>query len=247
MDPTLVIVITVVIACLVVPMLLFMQQYTFADRQVQMRGLANQLGMEFMKSVPLSQLGSISTAKLLHQYDDGRVVHFMFGQTDQARIQIFDFEYTYWSGKYRRTSRQTVVSMTFAGLQLAPCHVYPESCLNFIAELLGDQDINFDDHPEFSRTFVVQSHFEEETRQMFDRTLMDFFCQDPELNFESTRTAFLLYRPGQVLSPAQIQGVMTDAYNMYQELGASQQRRPSNPAIQTIQARSVEGNQPTTF
>lgn len=255
MDPDYLILIAVVATALILPILLLMQQFSIADRQATMHRLANELQLEYMSGVPKSQLGSIATAQLFQMgtgsiwssIGQDRVTNFMFGQTDQARLQIFDYEYTIGSGKHRHTRRQTVVAMMFAGLHLAPCRVYPESCLNFLAELLGDQDINFEDHPEFSRLFVVQSHHEAETREMFDGPLMDFFCQDPELHFESTRTAFMLHRPRKILDPAEIRTLMASAYQMYQALMDMQERRPVNPAIQMLQAHSVPGNEPTTY
>lgn len=225
MDSSLVMILTVVVACTVVPILFLLQQYTFSNRQVQMRGLANELGLEFLTSIPVNQVGSIATSRLLQKSDQGRVINLMCGETDLARIQIFDFEYEIQYHRHRKTYRQTVVAMMFSGMQLAPCRIYPESCWNFIGELLGDQDINFADHPEFSRRFVVQSHHEAETRAMLDRELMEFFCQDPQRNFESTRTAFLLYEPETVLSVDQIRAKMKDAYSLYQQLLASQERR----------------------
>jgi len=43
-------------------------------------------------------------------------------------------------------------------MQLIPRQIRPEGLLPIFGEWLGDQDINFPQHPEFSRLYVLQSN-----------------------------------------------------------------------------------------
>lgn len=230
MDSTTFSLITVVLIMIGTGGYFLFQQNQIAVRARLMQALAERIGFHFLTGIPLSQAGSISTSALLKKCDHGRLNHFMYGQTDQARLQIFDHEYTIQSSVYGRTRttwtyRQTVVAMTFTGTELVPFKLKPENLFHRFGHWLGDQDIDFRRHPDFSNKYVLESHDRQQVREFLDDELLDFLTDCDLPHFECTRTAFLLYQPETILSVDQIETSMRQAYAIYQALLDRQRRR----------------------
>ena len=67
------------------------------------------------------------------------------------------------------------------------------------------QDVDFDDHVEFSKQFVLKGESEEQLRAYMDRDLLDFFAARPGVCCEACPGVFLYYRRRQrVNSEAQL-------------------------------------------
>ena len=63
------------------------------------------------------------------------------------------------------------------------------------------QDIDFDEHPDFSSKFVLKGEDEEQVRSYMDQELLDFFAEHPYLCCEGRPGAFLYYRRYKRVAP----------------------------------------------
>ena len=108
-----------------------------------------------------------------------KLFNLIIAATPELTLFLFDYSYITGHGKNKRVRRQSVAAVESADLSLPEFHLRPERRLDAIGSLLGRQDIDFDDHPEFSSAFVLKSDVEQQTRDFFDQELLDFFSGQP--------------------------------------------------------------------
>ena len=125
-----------------------------------------------LSSFPLFQLGI-----------NREITNLIVAETTEVTLSIFDYKYEIRTkpANPNRHFWQTVVAIRSPELQAPAFHLYPEGVFSKIGSALGGQDIDFDDHPEFSNAFVLKSEAEDETREFFDQPLLDFFAQHSDI------------------------------------------------------------------
>ena len=79
----------------------------------------------------------------------------------------------------------------------------PEGFFDKIGSALGFQDIDFESHPLFSKSFVLQSSNEEAIRQYFMPSLLEFFESKAGISVEAQSGKMFFYRTGRCIKPAQ--------------------------------------------
>jgi hypothetical protein len=82
------------------------------------------------------------------------------------------------------------------------------------------KEIGFDQHPEFSKSFVLNGDDEPAIRNFFDREKLDFFAQRKEAGLEADHT-FLIYirELNENLKPEQIGDFLNEGYSVFTALG----------------------------
>ncbi len=71
-----------------------------------------------------------------------------------------------------RTHRHTLIAMESNSLQIPQFSIRPEGFWDKIGAKIGFQDIDFDEHPAFSESFVVQGTDEAAVRRFFDAEIV---------------------------------------------------------------------------
>jgi len=141
------------------------------------------------------------------------------GGTAEVSVSIFDFRYITGYGKHRRVRRQTVLAMESSSLQLPTFNFRPErKMLDAIGGMIGLQDIDFEQHPGFSKAFVLKSNDEMVTREFFDETLLDLFASKPDMTFETLPTGFIVFRRWKKRRPEELQDLLEEGYTLFQAL-----------------------------
>lgn len=118
-----------------------------------------------------------------------------FGDFD---LRIFDFEYT--RGK-KRVHRQSVFFVQSKELSLPQLLMKPESIFLKIGKLLGVQDINFEEHPEFSKSYLLQGEDEELIRNVMDERVLKFFSVEKGWYVEGIGYYLIVYKRYKLLGP----------------------------------------------
>ena len=170
----------------------------------------------FQQNLPAFPLFEIGRAK--------KLTNLWTADTDDLKLGMFDYCFTVGRGKHKKVRRLTVVLVGTDSLQAPSCHLRPTIAFwDPIGAMLGKQDINFQEHPTFSKAFVLKSNMEQESRAFFDSELMDFFTQHANISFESRDGAFLYFRQWQRVDPtgAAIRDFLGEGYAV---LGALQDR-----------------------
>ncbi|MFM7117516.1 MAG: hypothetical protein ACKO0N_12855 [Planctomycetota bacterium] len=185
------------------------------ERTAKIGQLAASMGLEFRPQgdLELSQrLGILQLFKLGHSR---KLMNLLTGETDECRISIFDYRYTTGSGKSTHTTKLTLAALESKRLRIPAFTLRPENFFDKIGGLLGLQDIDFADNLEFSKTFVLKSAEEEKTRELFNRSLQDFFIEREGCCVEAFPGIMVYYIPGSRRKPEEFPGLLEEAYQVF--------------------------------
>ena len=203
----------------IILVVIFLIRRANAQKRTQtLSGIAAELNLEF-SPVGEESLGmQLGQFPLLNKGRKGQLTNVCVGGTDEVELRIFDYRYTTGSGKNRRVHRQTVVAMQSALLNLPEFRMRPERMFDRAGQMLGLQDIDFEEHLAFSQQFVLQSDMAEQTREFFDSELLDFFATRPGWSFETQSGSFVAYRPRKLVEPTEFKSVFEDGFSCFTAL-----------------------------
>ena len=168
-----------------------------SQRTSDMKSLAYRLGMKFYGNDDYGlrkQLGAFQLFKTGHSrkiknlmvMDDGNL---------QSRYAVFDYFYTIQTGKSSVTYAQTVFFMDSKQLGLPQFIIKPEHFFHRIGKALGlVKDIEFEDHPEFSSQFLIQSEFPEMVKDLVSEEVMRMMTIEKKWTLEGINYLVILYR-----------------------------------------------------
>lgn len=193
-----------------------------AKRTEAMQEFAANIGLDFQAEENTEVLSRLQSFNLFNQGRSRKMRNVIVGETDLARIAIFDYRYTTGSGKNTTTHHRTVVSMEADALDVPSFTLRPESFFDAVGSALGFQDIDFDEHPRFSKMFVLKGDSEEVIREFFDKDLLDFFAGKKGIYFEVHRGAFIYYRGSE--KPEKLRELMEEGYSVFSAFTKRQER-----------------------
>jgi hypothetical protein len=195
------IVIAVVIFVVVAAVVLYGQQ----KRVKQLRAIAAQLGYQFVEQGPglFDTLRGFPLFSQVHSHAR-TATNLLRGEADGAAATLFDYSYAVGQGKNQRYHTQSVLLFESERLNLPPFALRPEGFGQKVRGLLGQQDINFQEHPAFSSAYVLQGTSEAQIRALFDSKKLAFFAQRHGLCVEGDGGKLIYYRAAKRVSPKTI-------------------------------------------
>ncbi len=128
----------------------------------------------------------------------------MRGQVASREVLVMDYKYTTGSGKNRSTHTQTVAVFPQLATRLPHFELSPENFLVKVMQALGYRDINFEEHREFSRKYLLRGPDEEQIRAAFNPDVLDYFASHPGWSVESKEGMLLVYRDSATCHPEQV-------------------------------------------
>ncbi len=134
----------------------------------------------------------------------------LHGETRNLELAIFDYRYTIGHGKNSRTHRQSVIYFGAAALALPPFELRPEGVFHRVGSAFGYQDIDFETHAQFSRTYLLRGDTEEGVRGLFSDELLEFFETHPGLSVEGGGNQLVFYRRKKRIEPDGTQEFMEE-------------------------------------
>jgi MFS superfamily sulfate permease-like transporter len=84
----------------------------------------------------------------------------------------------------------------------------PESMHTKLSELVGGKDLDFKDHPEFSKRYYLRGYDENSVRNFFNVNLINFFEGHEELHVEAHDNNLLIFKKRGLMSPSEIQSAL---------------------------------------
>ena len=205
-------VISVIVGILGVFVTLF---YLDQKRTEGLEELAGSMGLEFLAKGDMNLQGRLASFQLFNQGRARKLRNLMVGETDEVAIAIFDYQYTTGSGKNTHTWKQTVALLESDTLRVPPFTMRPESIFHRLGEVFGLQDIDFESHPEFSKMFLLKSDHEDQVREYFDDSILNFFETQKGLSVEANPGRIIFYQSGRSKKVAQIRDFFETAYQAY--------------------------------
>lgn len=175
---------------------------------------AGGLGLDFSPTQDEPLLTELQIFKLFNSGHSRQMKNVIKGVTDIATIAIFDYQYSTGSGKNRKTHSNTIVAMKSDDLTIPIFTMRPENLFDWFGSAIGLQDIDFDEHPEFSKSFVLKGENEEAIRKFFDIPLLDFFAEKKGITFEGAPGTFI-YMHGGRKKPEELSNYLKEGYSVY--------------------------------
>ena len=102
----------------------------------------------------------------------------IYGNYRNHEFALFDYEYVVEGSESNSSYKQSVIWFHSENLCLPNFALRPENLFHKIGGVLGYQDIDFESHPKFSKTFLLRGNDEPKIRDIFKNevwTLAVFF------------------------------------------------------------------------
>ena len=171
-------------------------------RRARLVDVVGGMGLEFQPLGDPQLLSRLGGFPLMNVGRRQELKNLVLGNTSQGQLALFDFRYITGHGKHQRTRRQTVIAMEAAELgQLPAFNMRPEGFWDKVGGAFGMQDVDFDEHEDFSSKFLLKGEDEVAVRALMDRELLDFFADRPDLCCEGRPGMFLYYRRYKRVAP----------------------------------------------
>ena len=188
------------------------------ERSLILNALATEIGLEFLPAQDDELLAKMQVFSLFNKGHTREMKHVMKTKTDNVKMTLFDYAYTTASGEHHSRHTQTVVAFEHESLSLPKFTLSTEGLFNKIGAAIGFQDIDFDEHSEFSKSFVLKGEDEPAIRNFFDRDKLEFFAQRKKSYIETAHSFFIYTRDGRK-KPEQIREFLKEGYSVYTALG----------------------------
>jgi hypothetical protein len=139
------------------------------------------------------------------------------GEINGATFRIFDC-----GTKFGRDfSFKTTVFVESNSLNLPSFSLSPEK----FGGIFGGQDIDFETHPEFSKSYLLKSDDENLIRRLFDNSVLNFYGQNPGLTVLGNANQLLFFRGNDFeLTPPQFKKLLDEALKTLHVFEAASRR-----------------------
>lgn len=192
-------------------------RYLEQKRREKMQAFAEARGFSF-EGEAHSFGGDLNDFKLFSQGHSARIKNAMRGMKEVGAVHVCDYQYSTGSGKNRTTHHQTIAMLRTPGRR-AP-HFFLRRQNRFfdaLGKLFGGQDINFEEDPDFSKTYVLQTSGDHEMlRRFMSPGLRELLTRLADRNFviEVNGEAMLIHRARQLSKHEDIDALLADAVNI---------------------------------
>jgi hypothetical protein len=189
------------------------------QRSAAMRQVAERLHMEFSEKDEWGLLAFLKGFELFQKGIGRRITNLMSKSTGllEEKIHLFDYQYTISTGKSSRTYRQSVFFVQSKNLGLPEMLLKPEHFFHKIGNLLGMQDIDFEEWPEFSNEFLVQGE-EWRIRRTISEELTRFFLVEKDWCLETVGYFLIFYRSDKIVAPKDLDQLFSKGMSLYEHL-----------------------------
>ena len=182
-------------------------------RTEALKGVAEELGFEFFpKDVGL--LRELEGFHLFTQGHSKRITNLMRGEAGGLAVEIFDYRYITGGGKSSQTWKQTVLCFRLDGPDLPSFSLRPENFFHRIGAWFGYQDINFEDYPGFSKSYLLRGPDEKEIRELFTDRVLAYYEGRPGLSTEGGGDRLLFYRHNKRVDPQKVHAFLEEGFQV---------------------------------
>jgi hypothetical protein len=189
------------------------------------RHAAERLGWRYREEIDFKSLPDLSRFELFRTGTSRKLSNLVTSPPGlEPRAVLFDYAYTVSTGKSSSTIRQTVLYLTDHALHLPSFSLRPENFFHRVGQMFGYQDIDLDQHPEFSRAYLLRGEQEARVRQAFTGAVADFFERRSGSCAAGLGRELLFWRPGRLIEPGELDGLIQDGQELAQRFGRARQQ-----------------------
>jgi len=181
-------------------------------RRDALRGAAQEMGLSFDEKGDDTLLDALGSFHLFSQGHSRRIRNVVHGVANEIDLKLFDYRYTTGGGRHAHTHTQTVLLFRCPELNLPAFALRPEHLFHKIGAVFGGQDIDFDEHPDFSASYLLRGEDEEAIRRIFDEEVLSFYGQSRGLSTEGAGQELVFYRASKRVKPAELSALMEEGF-----------------------------------
>lgn len=123
---------------------------------------------------------------------------------DQARIIVSDVTLGEGALSAARETQITLVLISEIEQHIPDFALEPEGLMSKFSELAGTRDIDFKEHPVFSKKYFLRGDQEEKIRQFFTEDILTFLENREDIHIECHKNKLLFYKKRDLSDPGEI-------------------------------------------
>ncbi|MBL7827868.1 MAG: hypothetical protein JNJ57_14660 [Saprospiraceae bacterium] len=178
------------------------------NRSLELESFAASAGMSFSQKDQHGLLRQLKSFDLFRHerkawFSTGKISNVMRTMLDDTEIYIFDYSYVISTGKSTRTVLQTVFFANDKNWYLPRFILKPETLWHKFIQLLGFNDIDVAENPEFSGAFWLKGDgkFDDLIRQKFTPEVQELILRRPPAHVEGNNYYMVEYSPNEIIPP----------------------------------------------
>ena len=174
-------------------------------RRQQLSYVADKLGMSFSATDDYGFLELLADFQLFKKGRYKAISNILRKEDEFGEFDVRIFDYQFKKGRGRSNiHRQTVFFVQSKKLSLPQILMKPENLFHKIGALLGMQDIDFEEFPDFSNNYLLQGEDEELIRDVMDEKVLKFFSIEKGWYLEGIGYYLVVYKKYKLLGPRQL-------------------------------------------
>lgn len=189
-----------------------------SKRGAEIRDFGYQIGFEY------SAIDEYGLINLLHDFQLCRkgigrsIKHLLTKEFSDSglKVYLFDYQYTVSTGKSSATYYQTVFYASAKDLGLPQFYLKPENLLHTIGAWLGKNDIDFDDFPDFSKSYHLTGEDEYLIRSTFTDQVIQYFERNPGWSVEGLNYFMIFYQERKRIAPEQMRFFKDKGFEIFE-------------------------------
>ena len=185
------------------PKQLFRFEVKLNERQIELRKFASDNDYTFIPQKaknPLKYKGFPIQSGVKIQYEENILEKYL----EMGRITVSDLVLSEGAGHSRQDMNVTVVQITETDLSIPDFALEPESLWSKFSQFTSGKDINFSDHPVFSKKYYLRGNSDAHIREFFNESILAFLENREEIHIECHRNKLLFYKRRELLTPDEI-------------------------------------------
>ena len=128
--------------------------------------------------------------------------------SEDAKIEVSDITVTEILFASKDDTHITVIHLSDTDLLIPEFALEPESLHTKLSEVSGGRDIDFTEHPEFSKRYYLRGDDEQIVRNFFSGPVIQFLESHDEMHIECHKHRLLIFKKRDLMTPEEIEGAV---------------------------------------
>lgn len=184
-------------------------------RRQQWLEVAAALGFESLNNYPDELDGIVGSSLLMTTGRQRAWTNIFKRQVDSLGVFVCDYRYTIGTGKNTTTWQQTVILFRSPSINAPRFEIKPEGWLNKVGGLIGFQDIDFVESPEFSKKYVLTGSDESAIREFLRPDILQLLVGFQKLCLEVRPGSLMFWFDRKRISPQEFNVAFEQAFSVY--------------------------------
>jgi MFS superfamily sulfate permease-like transporter len=182
-------------------------EYKLSPRQLQLRAFAEREDFLFAPQ----RVKSATKYKDFPIQKGNRILfeENMLTRYADYRLDVSDITLTEGAMQDREDTHVTVLHLSDLNVTIPDFALEPERLWTKLSELTFGKDIDFKEHEVFSRKYYLRAESEEQVRQFFNASIIQYLERHDDLHIESHRSRLLVYVKRDLLEVAELAQVVS--------------------------------------